>query len=168
MMFSLHVSNNSVSSSFRFGKREAAALFALFGKIILVVVLGFANPVGAQEAGGILALDCWIFEDEDKFKTNHIRCIRDRSHLPSLEDTEAPVNVVAHDQLHRLLHQGNSKQLDRFVKENIRMLNADDMWTIRIFTYPAPWSWREEMPQKLVKAALCPKGEQCSVFIRRD
>lgn len=135
---------------------------------MLLMLAGWASPARAQEEGKLLALDCWIFEEGDKFKTHHIRCIRDRSHFPVEENSAAPPNVVAYERLHQLLHQGSTEALDRYVRENISVLSNGDMRTIRIFTYPAPWSWNEEFPQKLVRAVLCPKGQSCPVFIRRD
>lgn len=159
---------NSYFLAWRSAYAGRAALTRFFKSFLVILLVGGARLAWAQEAGVVKALDCWVFEEKNFYKTHHIRCIRDLSHLPALDNATAPANVITYEQIHRLLHQGSIEALDRYVQENIRMLKVGDMWSIRIYSYPSPWSWDEELPQQLVRSALCPKGYTCPVFIRRD
>ncbi|HLA33375.1 MAG TPA: hypothetical protein VJ001_00755 [Rhodocyclaceae bacterium] len=48
------------------------------------------------------------------------------------------------------------------------MLREGAFWNIFLYSYPSEWSWAEALPEKLVEAALCPRGRTCRVAIFRQ
>jgi len=136
-------------------------------QILLPLFLGMLPAAHAQESPRpTLPFDCWISADDTYAPSPYIACIRDRDGLPPPDETIEAPEVVALATIHRLLHEGNEIELDRYVRANAAALRNGEIRKIRLFSYPSPWSWDEQRPQLLV-GTLCPEGYDCPVFIRR-
>jgi hypothetical protein len=111
-----------------------------------------------------LAWDCWI----SPVKEVTIRCIAAREGNepadPALDSAEA----VVLDHVHNLIHRGKGVEIDGVVLANIDVFRQGSVWNIRLWNYPLEASWAEDRPAKIVRAALCPAGTTCEVFVSRQ
>ncbi len=133
-------------------------------RIALMLLAGAAIAQDSQTP--TMAFDCWITTGRQQATTHYLVCIVDRDGLPPADEALDPPELIALDTVHRLLHQGELAELDRYVRDNAGVLAPGDLRRIRLFSYPSSWSWDEERPQLLVRM-LCPDGYHCPVFIRR-
>jgi hypothetical protein len=137
--------------------------------LLLALGLGVATAF-AQTTDATLTttgFDCWIGDNGSTLQTRFIRCMGDRD-LPHLElgnpQTEAAIQL-----LHQEFHAKSGAAAEKMFKANIEVLRmSPSVWSIRIFSYPSDWSWREGTPEKLVRAVLCPSTGTCTVTIRKD
>lgn len=110
-----------------------------------------------------LAWDCWIAMG----KVVSIRCIGAREGMepadPALDSREA----VVLDHVHNLIHNGKGIEIDGVVLANIDVVRQGSIWNIRLWNYPHESSWIEDRPARIVRAALCPAGTACEVFVSR-
>lgn len=107
--------------------------------------------------------DCWIGDDSN---VHYIRCIVDRDIPPEASSNERADALM--ESIHQELHRGTGAKAERVFKSNIELVRVSGaVWNIRIHSYPYEWSWKEGMPERLVRAALCPPGASCPVLIRR-
>lgn len=110
-----------------------------------------------------LAWDCWVSSGN----TVSIRCIAAREGMepadPALDSAEA----VVLDHVHNLIHNGKGIEVDGVVLANIDVFRQGAVWNIRLYNYPLDASWIEDRPARIVRAALCPAGATCEVFVSR-
>ncbi|MCM2307627.1 MAG: hypothetical protein NDI91_09215 [Sulfuritalea sp.] len=135
---------------------------------ILCGLLLATGPVRSQTAEVTrpdIGFDCWIGGEGTQIYTHYIRCIADRdlAHPESIDpQSDAVLNL-----LHRELHQRSGSDAEKAFKANIELVReAGSVWSIRIYSYPSDSSWQEGMPERLVRAVLCPRQAHCAVMIR--
>lgn len=121
----------------------------------------------AQTPSGNAGLDCWIGNDGAPYFTHYIRCIADRDlPHPTLEN---PQGEALLETLHNQLHGISGAAAEKTLKTNVELVRETHaVWSIRIHSYPADWSWVEGMPERLVRSVLCPPNTACTVMIRRE
>jgi hypothetical protein len=126
------------------------------------VALGQAPAAASADTG----FDCWIGADGPPDYTHYIRCVSDRDIAPKVSADRRHEDVM--QQLRREVRDGSSATAERAFQANFKLIHeAAGVWNIRIHSYPSDWSWREGMPERLVRAVLCPPEGPCSVLIRK-
>ena len=135
---------------------------------ILCALLLAAGPVRSQTAEvtqSDIGFDCWIGGEGKQIYTHYIRCIADRD-LPHPESIDPQSDAVL-NLLHNELHQRSGADAEKAFKANIqRVRETGSVWNIPIYSYPSDSSWQEGMPERLVRAVLCPRQGHCAVTIR--
>lgn len=122
---------------------------------------GFAQTMAEPAQMG---LDCWIGLEGGASQINYIRCIVDRD-LPHPELANQRLDAFL-ESLHNELHGKSGADAERMYKANLSLTReARSVWSIRIVSYPYEWSWEEGLPQKLVRAVLCPADISCRVIV---
>ncbi|MDZ4252136.1 MAG: hypothetical protein U1A72_06130 [Sulfuritalea sp.] len=130
----------------------------------LLLATGSARAQTAEVTQSGVGFDCWIGGEGAQIYTHYIRCIADRdlAHPESID----PQSDAAIDRLRREL-QRSGADAEKAFKANIGLVReAGAVWNIRIYSYPSDSSWQEGMPQRLVRAVLCPRQLHCAVTIR--
>lgn len=131
----------------------------------LLLATGPARSQTAEVTRPDIGFDCWIGGEGTQIYTHYIRCIADRdlAHPESIDpQSDAVLNL-----LHRELHQRSGSDAEKAFKANIELVReAGSVWSIRIYSYPSDSSWQEGMPERLVRAVLCPRQAHCAVMIR--
>ena len=137
-------------------------------RLLAVTTAAFACGLGSALAQAPvpatrLSWDCWVSSGQ----VVSIRCIAAREGMepadPALDSTEA----VILDHVHNLIHRGKGIEIDGVVLANIDIFRQGSIWTIRLWNYPLESSWIEDRPARIVRAALCPAGATCEVFVSR-
>jgi hypothetical protein len=132
-------------------------------------ILGTTGPAFSQtpeSTSSGVGFDCWIGTGEGPLLTPYIRCIADRD-LPSAALPDPPSEAFL-ESLHQELHRGAGATVEKMYKTNIQLVRESRaVWHIRIHSYPTDSSWQENMPERLVRALLCPTEGKCTVFIRK-
>lgn len=146
--------------AYDFAMRYACAI--LFG---LLLAVGLVRGQTAEVTQSGIGFDCWIGVDGTQIHTHYIRCIakQDLAHPESIDpQSDAVLNL-----LHRELHQRSGADAEKAFKANIqRVRETGSVWNIPIYSYPSDSSWQEGMPERLVRAVLCPRQGHCAVTIR--
>lgn len=121
------------------------------------------TPQGASSSPGF---DCWIGYDDKPYYTHYIRCIADRDIPPPPSPDKRSEALL--ESIHQELHGGTGASAEKMFKSNIEVVRESRaVWNIRIYSYPYEWSWKEGMPERLVRSVLCPKEGSCPVLIRQ-
>ncbi len=128
--------------------------------------LALALAAGAgwgQLSSESLAWDCWV----GQAKTVNIYCIRDRDGRAALSvaDTEDDPGELLLEEIHAAIHRGDFDRADRLATANPRVFPRGSLWVIPIYSWPHRDSWTEGRPSRVVRAALCRRGEPCTVFL---
>lgn len=110
-----------------------------------------------------LSWDCWISSGQ----VLSIRCIAAREGIEPADPALDPWEAVLLDHVHNLIHSGKGIEIDGVVLANVDILRQGSIWTIRLGNYPLESSWIEDRPARIVRAALCPPGTACEVFVSR-
>lgn len=110
-----------------------------------------------------LAWDCWISSG----KVVNIRCIAAREGMEPADPALDSGEPVVLDHVHNLIHNGKGIEIDGVVLANIDVFRKGSIWNIRLWNYPHEASWIEDRPARIVRAALCPAGTACEVFVSR-
>lgn len=131
----------------------------------LVCAAGMACGQTVPGAASGAGFDCWVGYDGKPDYTHYIRCIADRD-IPSPPAPDSRSEAFL-ELLHQELHRGGGSSAEKIFKSNIEVVRESRaVWNIRIYSYPTEWSWKEGMPERLVRAVLCPRETTCSVLIR--
>jgi hypothetical protein len=117
----------------------------------------------APTPGAKLAWDCWVSSGS----VVSIRCIAAREGMEPADPALDTSETVLLDHVHNLIHSGRGIEVDGVVLANIDVFRRGSIWTIRVWNYPVESSWIEDRPARLVRAALCPSGTACEVFVSR-
>lgn len=139
----------------------SVGLFAL----LLAAATAFGQTIDTRST--TTGFDCWIGDNGSALQTRFIRCMvdRDLAHVEvSITRTEEAMQL-----LHQEFHGKSGAAAEKMFKANIDVIRMSPLvWSIRIFSYPADWSWQEGTPERLVRAVLCPGVGTCTVMIRKD
>lgn len=132
----------------------------------LLSTSGLAFAQTPESISPEIGFDCWIGTGPGPLLTPYIRCIADRD-LPYAALPDPPSDALL-ESLHQELHRGSGTTVEKIFKTNIKLVRESRaVWNIRIYDYPTDSSWQENMPERLVRALLCPKEGKCAVFFRK-
>lgn len=123
-----------------------------------------AYPQAAPEDVPQIDWLCWITPAAEV----SIRCVRDPDVPAPPDDQEDTDNVILLEQIHSDFYRGaSSRELEEFFRSGYWIFKRGDYWIIPIYQEPDDSSWQEGRPERLVRAALCPRNATCIVRIRR-
>lgn len=139
-----------------------------FFKALMLGVVITSGPLSAVAAETAPAYwDCWV--EENNAEPTSINCIRDPD-SPNYKppgDGKADGEEALIEHIHNKIHGGDTTNLGRFIRDNVKVFHRDSIWGIYIFSEPYDTSWDEERPETLVRALLCPGKVECVVMINR-
>ncbi|MBI3093763.1 MAG: hypothetical protein HYY97_02735 [Rhodocyclales bacterium] len=130
----------------------------------VLLAIGPARAQTAEVTQSDIGFDCWIGGEGTQIYTHYIRCIADRdlAHPELIDPQSEAVLKLLHSELHR-----SGADAEKAFKANIQLVReAGAVWHIRIYSYPSDSSWQEGMPERLVRAVLCPRQVHCAVTLR--
>ncbi len=135
-------------------------LFKLLGLAVMAACL-MLLPMKQAMADGAEWL-CWVVHTD----TNYLRCVLDSGPGSWREHIE---EGDADDELHYLLHERFVAGAPREELEQAFQLIENkkafiDFWFIPVYNEPLETSWREQRPQMLMRAFLCPGDKSCQVL----
>jgi hypothetical protein len=122
---------------------------------------GFTSAAAQPPApvpGATRSWDCWISAGP----VVSIRCIAAREGMEPPDPALGSGEAVLLDHIHNLIHSGKGIEIDGVVLANIEVFREGSIWN-----YPLESSWLEDRPARVVRAALCPPGTPCQVFVSR-
>lgn len=155
----------------RVGKVAAGGIRRLLAVLCLLAawggpVAGDALPASGAD-GDDHRWDCWVSSEDRRGVISYlIRCIHDRPLVDPALLVGGSVEGLL-DYVHQMIHARQFVALDRDLESGLRESLAGYLWSIRIHQYPYDESWDAELPQRLVRAALCTETEACPVAVFR-
>lgn len=123
----------------------------------------FASGNVVAQASFSASYDCWVGNSGGLYTTHYVRCIADRDSLSG--SVMAGDEVL--DKIHGLLHRSAIGEVERIVQNDPDLIRNGSVRSVALYSYPAEWSWDENLPQKLVSSAWCPSEDLCNVNMFR-
>jgi hypothetical protein len=130
--------------------------------VISALAAGLVSPLAAQTPA--LMFDCWIGNVGANTSTTHLlRCIPDLDNPAYVLDPVDARDLIL-QQAHTLLHSGEAAAAESLVKTHAATLGRS-VASVLLYSYPSEWSWSEQRPQRLARAALCQEASTCGVYV---
>jgi hypothetical protein len=147
--------------------RARSSLARLFRALCVLLPWLLASPgvILAAEPEAQTTWLCWVVHEE----THYLRCVLD-SESPAWREIEPGIDELEFLRLFRARFDAGAgrEELEHLFQAFNDKFQFINFWYVPIYNEPFETSWREERPQQLMRAYLCPDAAACTVLFHSD